>query len=62
MAVIDRELDKPGPHPVQNEEFVLTHGDSLEMNGFISHLKLPHYITFQSKLDAVRKTRVAGNE
>lgn len=57
MAVIDRELDNGGDYPTQNEEFVLTHGDSLEMNGFISHLKLPHYVTFQSKLDAVRKTR-----
>ena len=57
MAVIDRELDNAGPYPTQNEEFVLMHGDSLEMNGFISHLKLPHYVTFQSKLDAVRKTR-----
>ena len=57
MAVIDRELDLAGPYPTQNEEFVLTHGDSLEMNGFISHLKLPHYVTFQSKLDTVRKTR-----
>jgi len=57
MAVLDRELDNGGPYPAQNEEFVLTHGDSLEMNGFISHLKLPHYVTFQSKLDAVRKTR-----
>jgi len=57
MAVIDHELDIAGPYPAQNEEFVLTHGDSLEMNGFISHLKLPHYVTFQSKLDAVRKTR-----
>jgi alpha-D-ribose 1-methylphosphonate 5-triphosphate synthase subunit PhnI len=60
MAVIDRELEEKGPHPAQNEEFVLTHGDSLEMNGFLSHLKLPHYVTFQSKLDAVRKTR-GGN-
>jgi len=59
MAVIDRELDNAGPYPTQDEEFVLTHGDSLEMNGFISHLKLPHYVTFQSKLDAVRKTREA---
>jgi len=62
MAVIDRELDNGGPYPTQDEEFVLTHGDSLEMNGFISHLKLPHYVTFQSKLDAVRKTRRADNE
>lgn len=57
IAVIDRELDNGGIHPVHDEEFVLTHGDSLEMNGFISHLKLPHYVTFQSKLDTVRKTR-----
>jgi len=57
MAILDRELENKGANPPQNEEFVLTHGDSLEMNGFISHLKLPHYVTFQSKLDAIRKTR-----
>jgi alpha-D-ribose 1-methylphosphonate 5-triphosphate synthase subunit PhnI len=57
MAVIDRELDNGGDYPTQSDEFVLMHGDCLEMNGFISHLKLPHYVTFQSKLDAVRKTR-----
>ncbi len=62
MAVIDRELDHGGEYPTQNEEFVLMHCDSLEMNGFISHLKLPHYVTFQSKLDAVRKTRGADHE
>lgn len=62
MAVIDRELDHGGEYPTQNEEFVLMHGDSLEMNGFISHLKLPHYVTFQSKLDAVRKTRRGDHE
>jgi alpha-D-ribose 1-methylphosphonate 5-triphosphate synthase subunit PhnI len=43
-----------------NHEFVLLHGDCLEMNGFISHLKLPHYVTFQSKLDRVRHTRKSG--
>ena len=57
MAVLDRELDRGGEYPTQDQEFVLMHGDCLEMNGFISHLKLPHYVTFQSKLDAVRKTR-----
>jgi alpha-D-ribose 1-methylphosphonate 5-triphosphate synthase subunit PhnI len=46
---------------LENQEFVLLHGDCLEMNGFISHLKLPHYVTFQSKLDRVRHTqRKAG--
>jgi alpha-D-ribose 1-methylphosphonate 5-triphosphate synthase subunit PhnI len=62
MAVVDRELNQQGPYPAQNEEFVLTHGDSLEMNGFLSHLKLPHYVTFQSKLDAVRRTREGAHE
>lgn len=62
MAVVDRELESSGPFPAQNEEFVLMHGDSLEMNGFLSHLKLPHYVTFQSKLDAVRKTRETTDE
>ena len=62
MAIIDRELETEGPYPTQQEEFVLMHGDSLEMNGFISHLKLPHYVTFQSKLDAVRKTRRPDGE
>jgi alpha-D-ribose 1-methylphosphonate 5-triphosphate synthase subunit PhnI len=62
MAILDRELETGGPYPPQQEEFVLMHGDSLEMNGFISHLKLPHYVTFQSKLDAVRKTRGQSHE
>ncbi|CAK7044138.1 carbon-phosphorus lyase complex subunit PhnI [Phascolarctobacterium sp.] len=57
MAVLDASLETAGTAPTQDEEFVLLHGDSLEMNGFISHLKLPHYVTFQSKLDSVRKTR-----
>ena len=52
MAVIDRELDAGGDYPTQDEEFVLMHGGSL---------KLPHYVTFQSKLDAVRKTRRENN-
>lgn len=62
MSVLDRELENGGDYPPQDEEFVLMHGDCLEMNGFISHLKLPHYVTFQSKLDAVRKTRGQKNE
>jgi alpha-D-ribose 1-methylphosphonate 5-triphosphate synthase subunit PhnI len=55
MSILDRALRIEGDSPVNDEEFVLLHGDSLEMNGFISHLKLPHYVTFQSKLDQLRK-------
>lgn len=54
MSIADASLETAGPSPSQDEEFVLTHGDCLEMSGFISHLKLPHYVTFQSKLDRVR--------
>ena len=53
----EAEKEQGGDYAAQDQEFVLMHGDCLEMNGFISHLKLPHYVTFQSKLDAVRKTR-----
>jgi alpha-D-ribose 1-methylphosphonate 5-triphosphate synthase subunit PhnI len=55
MSILDSSLDAEGHSPTQDDEFVLMHGDSLEMNGFLSHLKLPHYVTFQSKLDRVRK-------
>ena len=54
MSIADASLETTGNTPSQDEEFVLTHGDCLEMSGFISHLKLPHYVTFQSKLDRVR--------
>lgn len=55
ISILDRALRIQGDAPANDEEFVLLHGDCLEMNGFISHLKLPHYVTFQSKLDQLRK-------
>lgn len=57
MSVLDRCLEAKGDAPTHDEEFVLLHIDSVEATGFISHLKLPHYVTFQSELDSVRKTR-----
>lgn len=64
MAILERSLDVPGSAPVQDEEFVLLHIDSLESNGFVSHLKLPHYTTFQAFLDRIRsvKRTVEGQE
>ena len=59
MSIADASLETSGEAPSQDEEFVLTHGDCLEMSGFISHLKLPHYVTFQSKLDRVRSKEEA---
>lgn len=53
MSVLDHSLRQDDvSYPTQDQEFVLYHIDSVEATGFISHLKLPHYVTFQSKLDA----------
>lgn len=61
MSILDQCLEtKNDRYPTHNEEFVLYHVDSVEATGFISHLKLPHYVTFQAKLDSVRKTRSGG--
>lgn len=57
MAILERSLETVGNSPTQDEEFVLLHIDSVEAHGFVSHLKLPHYITFQSMLDRIRKTK-----
>jgi len=64
MALVDRalrarELAEPIVAPAQDEEFVLSHADSLEASGFVQHLKLPHYVDFQSELELVRKLRAA---
>jgi alpha-D-ribose 1-methylphosphonate 5-triphosphate synthase subunit PhnI len=58
MSILDQCLENPTPsYPTHDEEFVLLHIDSVESSGFISHLKLPHYVTFQSKLDSVRQVK-----
>lgn len=62
MSVLDFCLEQGNEeYPTQNEEFVLYHVDGVEATGFVSHLKLPHYVTFQSKLSSVRST-VKGDE
>ena len=58
VSILDQCLESGEKRfPTQDEEFVLLHVDSVEATGFISHLKLPHYVSFQSKLDSVRKAR-----
>ena len=62
MAIVDRalrakEFDEEIKGPAQQEEFVLSHGDNVEAQGFVQHLKLPHYIDFQAELNLVRKMR-----
>lgn len=43
--------------PTQDEEFVLYHSDNVEASGFVQHLKLPHYVDFQSELLLVHQLR-----
>jgi len=62
MALVDRAicaraLGETPAHPAQDEEFVLYHGDNVEASGFVQHLKLPHYVDFQSELELVRRLR-----
>jgi alpha-D-ribose 1-methylphosphonate 5-triphosphate synthase subunit PhnI len=62
MANVDRalrakELGEDITAPAQDEEFVLYHCDNVEASGFVQHLKLPHYVDFQSELDIVRQLR-----
>ncbi|MFV8757410.1 carbon-phosphorus lyase complex subunit PhnI, partial [Yersinia enterocolitica] len=41
----------------QDEEFVLSHADNVEAAGFVSHLKLPHYVDFQAELELLKRLR-----
>lgn len=68
MALVDRalcakDLGEEVRAPAQDEEFVLYHSDNIEAMGFVQHLKLPHYVDFQSELAMIRAMRekLAGN-
>jgi len=55
MSILDGLLrQRGGTLPVNDAEFVLYHIDGIEAQGFVEHLKLPHYVTFQSSLDRMR--------
>ncbi len=58
MAMLDQSMRADAPAaPAEDQEFVLTHVDGIESMGFCVHFKLPHYVTFQSELDRLRKSR-----
>jgi len=64
MALVDRalrsaELGEAAEAPAQLQEFVLLHCDNVEATGFVEHLKLPHYVDFQSELENVRTMRAS---
>ncbi len=62
MALVDRalrgrELGEDSDAPTHDQEFVLSHCDNVEASGFTQHLKLPHYVDFQSELNLLRQLR-----
>lgn len=66
MALVDRamraeELTEAVTSPAQNIEFVMSHSDNVEAQGFVQHLKLPHYIDFQAELNMIRQIRQPKN-
>jgi alpha-D-ribose 1-methylphosphonate 5-triphosphate synthase subunit PhnI len=54
-ATLDMEMNQAEPHPAHTEDFVLYHTEPIESSGFCIHFKLPHYVTFASNLDNIRK-------
>jgi alpha-D-ribose 1-methylphosphonate 5-triphosphate synthase subunit PhnI len=65
MALVDRglrsaELGEDADAPAQQPEFVLYHCDNVEATGFVEHLKLPHYVDFQSELEKIRAVRATA--
>lgn len=63
MAVLDRAMQTESPSaPSEDQEFVLSHVDGIESMGFCNHFKLPHYVTFQSALDRLRKSQQETGE
>jgi alpha-D-ribose 1-methylphosphonate 5-triphosphate synthase subunit PhnI len=67
MALVDRalrarEFGEMANYPAQDEEFVLYHADNVEAAGFVSHLKLPHYVDFQAELNLIRQLRQEHEE
>src|SRR5262249_33565074 len=62
MALVDRalrarELGEEVLAPPQDEEFARWQPDNVPATGFVEHLKLPHYVDFQSELGLLRKLR-----
>jgi alpha-D-ribose 1-methylphosphonate 5-triphosphate synthase subunit PhnI len=55
-SMLDLSMERSG-HPSQTAEFVLYHTEPVEASGFCIHFKLPHYVTFQSSLEAMRDVK-----
>ncbi|MDX2139585.1 MAG: carbon-phosphorus lyase complex subunit PhnI [Chloroflexota bacterium] len=57
---LDMAANEGDGHSAHSEEFVMYHTEPVESSGFCIHFKLPHYVTFASSLDNVRKIAAAS--
>lgn len=63
IAAATLDLNRTGSEKgaATEEEFFLYHTEGVESSGFCIHFKLPHYVTFQSSLDAMRDAMIKRN-
>lgn len=55
MGILDTAMRTPDNNsPANDQEFILYHTEGIEAMGFVNHLKLPHYVTFQADLANTR--------
>lgn len=54
-ATLDLEMSQKSEHAALSEDFILYHTEPIESSGFCIHFKLPHYVTFSSGTDSMRK-------
>ncbi|MEL6643359.1 MAG: carbon-phosphorus lyase complex subunit PhnI [Pseudomonadota bacterium] len=64
IAAATLDLNAPGAEKgsATEEEFFVYHTEGVESSGFCIHFKLPHYVTFQSSLDAMRDAKAKKAE
>jgi alpha-D-ribose 1-methylphosphonate 5-triphosphate synthase subunit PhnI len=56
---MDMAANEGDGHAAHSEEFVMYHTEPVEASGFCIHFKLPHYVTFASSLDNIRRMAAA---
>lgn len=59
-ATLDLNSKDAAKGSATDEEFFLYHTEGVEASGFCIHFKLPHYVTFQSSLDAMRDAKTTS--
>lgn len=59
-ATLDLNALGAAKNAATDPEFFLYHTEPVEASGFCIHFKLPHYVTFQSALDALRGAKAAS--